>query len=142
MSCSRKYGVIVGAGGLGRTCTDNTESSPCDGWGANTAGSSLHRVAQHDSAPAGLVPLPPMSLQRAGADFLPFLRAGSAVLARTTLLLGTKTIATAVATRCAARCVRSRLGVTLPAFGGVATTVAADLLVSTPISSDQDVYEY
>ncbi len=41
-----------------------------------------------------------MSLARAGQDFLPFLRAGSAVLARTTLLLGTKTIATAVATRC------------------------------------------
>ncbi len=49
---------------------------------------------------AGLQPLPPMSLARAGQDFLPFLRAGSAVLARTTLLLGTKTIATAVATRC------------------------------------------
>ena len=47
------------------------------------------------------MPLPPMSLARAGNDFLPFLRAGSAVLARTTLLLGTKTIATAVATRCA-----------------------------------------
>lgn len=51
---------------------------------------------------AGLMPLPPMSLARAGQDFLPFLKAGSAVLARTTLLLGTKTIATAVATRCAA----------------------------------------
>ena len=40
-----------------------------------------------------------MSLARAGADFLPFLRAGSAVLMRTTLLLGTKTLATAVAAR-------------------------------------------
>ena len=52
---------------------------------------------------AGLMPLPPMSLARAGKDFLPFLQAGSAVLARTTLLLGAKTIATAVATRCVSR---------------------------------------
>ena len=61
-------------------------------------------LVERCSRPAGLVPLPLMSLQRSGADFLPFLRAGSAVLARTTLLLGTKTIATAVATRCAASC--------------------------------------
>ena len=49
---------------------------------------------------AGLVPLPEMSISRAGADFLPFMRAGSAVLFRTVLLLGTKTLATAVSARC------------------------------------------
>ena len=48
---------------------------------------------------AGLVPLPEMSISRAGADFLPFMRAGSAVLFRTFLLLGTKTLATAVSAR-------------------------------------------
>ena len=48
---------------------------------------------------AGLMPLPDMSMQRAGDDFLPFVRAGSAVLMRSFILLGTKTLATAVSAR-------------------------------------------
>ncbi|KAK9823864.1 hypothetical protein WJX72_006021 [[Myrmecia] bisecta] len=47
----------------------------------------------------GLWPLPALSLQEVQADYLPFLHAGGAVLARTFLLLGTKTLASAVATR-------------------------------------------
>ena len=48
---------------------------------------------------AGLWPLPRSQLADAGRTFLPFFRAGGAMLARSTLLLGTKTLATAVSTR-------------------------------------------
>jgi len=47
----------------------------------------------------GLSPLPKFSAATAAADFGPFLRAGSAVLARTSLLLGTKTLAASAAAR-------------------------------------------
>lgn len=47
----------------------------------------------------GLSPLPKFSAATAAADFGPFLRAGGAVLARTSLLLGTKTLAASAAAR-------------------------------------------
>lgn len=60
-------------------------------------------LAAAAAARAGLWPLPSMALADAAPDVLPFLRAGGAVLARTAVLLGAKTLATATATRCAFR---------------------------------------
>jgi hypothetical protein len=54
--------------------------------------------AQPPPLVTGLWPVPGLSLESAGA-LLPFLKAGSAVLMRTVLLLGTKTLATSVAAR-------------------------------------------
>lgn len=48
---------------------------------------------------AGLWPPPELSLAEAKSSYLPFLTAGAAVLMRTALLLGTKTLASGVATR-------------------------------------------
>eukprot|EP00878_Enallax_costatus_P012975 GHUV01013552.1.p1 GENE.GHUV01013552.1~~GHUV01013552.1.p1 ORF type:complete len:468 (+),score=125.24 GHUV01013552.1:726-2129(+) len=55
----------------------------------------------------GLWPLPHVQMHEVKQRFLPFLQAGSAVLMRTGSLLGTKTLATAVAARCGPSAVAS-----------------------------------
>lgn len=47
----------------------------------------------------GLDTLPTINAQNLSTQFMPFLQAGGAVLMRTSVLLGTKTLASAVATR-------------------------------------------
>ena len=65
-------------------------------WGAAAAYASA-AFSQRDRL--GLSPFPKFSAATAADDFGPFLRAGGAVLARTSLLLGTKTLAASAAAR-------------------------------------------
>lgn len=65
-------------------------------WGAAAAYASA-AWAQRERL--GLSPFPKFSAATAADDFGPFIRAGGAVLARTSLLLGTKTLAASAAAR-------------------------------------------
>lgn len=65
-------------------------------WGAAAAYAS---AAFNQRDRLGLSPFPKFSAATAADDFGPFLRAGGAVLARTSLLLGTKTLAASAAAR-------------------------------------------
>ena len=65
-------------------------------WGAAAA---YCLAAFHQKERLGLSPFPKFSAATAAVDFGPFLRAGGAVLARTSLLLGTKTLAASAAAR-------------------------------------------
>ncbi|KAG1676823.1 hypothetical protein FOA52_010332 [Chlamydomonas sp. UWO 241] len=65
-------------------------------WGA--AGTYLYLGWQRREQ-LGLVPLPDIDPRRAWRSYVPFLQSGGAVLMRTGVLLGTKTLASAVATR-------------------------------------------
>lgn len=85
--------LIWGAGwGVGGAAVATTIAE----WGAAAAYGALIWKRREE---LGLSPMPVLDLRALPTQLAPFLRAGGAVLARTMLLLGTKTLASATATR-------------------------------------------
>lgn len=107
-------------------------------WGGAAAyAAALWRARDRIGCAAGL---PPLSPAGAAADFLPFVKAGAAVAARTALLLTAKTAAAAAATRlgpapAAAHTVVMQLWL-LASFAVDALAVAGQALVADALGRD------